>query len=85
MEEINLLPQDIINYIGKFYNPKLHNAIYRISKIKNKIIEIQERNIEQWIKYMILFPHIFKLNNHYHYKCNYAVKVSFIIVLYKLF
>ena len=39
LEQITNLPQDMIDYIGKYYNPKIEIALKRILKLKNKLVE----------------------------------------------
>lgn len=64
IDEIKRLPEDVILYIGKFYNPKIDIALKRISKIKNKLFEMKDRSPDQWIQHMQMSPQLYDVDVH---------------------
>lgn len=64
IEDIKRLPEDMIRYIGKFYNPKSEMALNRMSRIQNKLREMKNRKPDEWIEKMRLSPQLYDVEIH---------------------
>ena len=51
-EQLQQMPQDIINHIGGFYITKQMKMQCRISKLHNKVEELEKRTIDEWIEHL---------------------------------
>jgi len=52
MEYLQTMPEDIINHIGAFYVTTQMKMLCRLSKIKNKVEELEKRSIDEWIEHI---------------------------------
>jgi hypothetical protein len=52
IEQIEAMPQDIINNIGAFYITKQMKLLCRLSKINHKVKELEKRTIDEWIEHV---------------------------------
>uniref|UniRef100_A0A6C0D2D7 Uncharacterized protein n=1 Tax=viral metagenome TaxID=1070528 RepID=A0A6C0D2D7_9ZZZZ len=52
--DIHSMPEDIIKHIGAFYVTKQIKLLCRLSKIKNKIEELEKRTIDEWIEHLMV-------------------------------
>ena len=66
---LNLMPQDIINHIGRFYITKEMKLRWRLDKLYNKCEELEKRTIDEWIEHIKFSKRynikIVKINNDY--------------------
>jgi hypothetical protein len=52
IEQIEAMPQDIINHIGAFYITNQMKLLCRLSKINHKVKELEKRTIGEWIEHV---------------------------------
>lgn len=57
------MPDDIIELIGTFINPKEIIAVERINKIHKKQYEIVNRSTDDWIKHLKQYPFLYSINS----------------------
>lgn len=49
---VQVLPEDIIHHIGRFYITKQMKLQCRLDKIYNKVKELEKRTIDEWIEHL---------------------------------
>ena len=60
---IHLMPEDIINLISTFLNPKEIIAVERINKINKKQYEKVNRSVDNWINHLKQYPFLYTIKS----------------------